>query len=259
MIIKKILKKGFNMLGYDIYKHNPNKNDQNIDDELNTIYDLSEKIKQFNKDGEKFNWLKKKYNFKTIFDIGANEGQFAGAILKLYPTAKIHSFEPLHNTFLKLQENFKNNINVTPYNFALGKYNEDRDIFCNEYSPSSSLLEMLDLHKTNFDFAVKVQPSKISIRRLDDFFNQPVVGPVLLKIDVQGFEMNVLEGGKNVLKQADVLLIEVSFVRLYKDEPLFDDIYSYLVKEGFYYAGNVEQLMGSDNQILQADALFIRK
>src|SRR5688500_6256554 len=57
--------------------------------------------------------LLKKYNFKTIIDVGANEGYFASIILKVFPNAQVHSFEPLQNVFDKLKSNFQNNKNVT--------------------------------------------------------------------------------------------------------------------------------------------------
>jgi FkbM family methyltransferase len=57
-------------------------------------------------------------------------------------------FEPLQQVYNKLKENFKSRKNVVAYNLGLGENNEEMTINSNEYSPSSSLLEMLDLHKT---------------------------------------------------------------------------------------------------------------
>jgi hypothetical protein len=81
----------------------------------------------------------------------------------------------------------------------------------------------------------------------------------LIKIDVQGYEMQVLKGGERVIQSADVIIIETTFVPLYKDQPLFADIYNYFTSRGFRYAGNIEQLLAPiNNQILQADAIFIK-
>src|SRR5688572_5619201 len=65
--------------------------------------------------------LLKKYNFNTVIDVGANEGYFASIILKVFPNAQVHSFEPLQNVFEKLKANFLNNKNVSVYNFGLGE------------------------------------------------------------------------------------------------------------------------------------------
>jgi len=206
----------------------------------------------------KWKWLKT-YSIRSVLDIGSNEGQFAEKILEVFPNAEVHCFEPLQQVYNQLKENFKTQKNVIPYNLGLGENNEEKIINSNEYSPSSSLLEMLELHKTNFDFAVQAQPVQISIRRLDDIFTSIPASPLLVKIDVQGYEMQVLKGGEKTINAADVIIIETTFVPLYKDQPLFADIYSYFTSRGFCYAGNIEQLLAPiNNQILQADAIFIK-
>jgi hypothetical protein len=84
--------------------------------------------------------------------------------------------------------------------------------------------------------------------------------PVLLKIDVQGYEAHLLNGAKNFIKSVDCILIELSLEELYKGQPLFNDIYTMLNNEGFTYAGNFDQQISKKNgRILQVDAIFIRK
>jgi FkbM family methyltransferase len=206
----------------------------------------------------KWEWIGK-FPINTIIDVGANQGQFAEKILKVFPKGALYCFEPLPDVFSQLRVNFGNRKNVHLYNFGLGEKDEEVVIFNNEYSPSSSLLEMLDLHKKNFDFAVKTSPRSISIKRLDDFADEFSQRPILIKIDVQGYEMQVIKGGEEVIGEADIIIIETTFQRLYKDQPLFNDIYEYFTKRGFYYAGNIEQLLSPvDKKILQADAIFIK-
>jgi FkbM family methyltransferase len=222
-------------------------------------YKTNKKSYTLEKEAERFSWLRK-YQFNSILDVGSNEGQFAEKILSIFPRAEIHCFEPLPEVFEKLKLNFRGRSNFRYYNYALSDSSAEMDIYRNEYSPSSSLLEMLELHKSNFDFAVKSVSTKIQTRTLDSFFSKPMLNPVLLKIDVQGYEMQVLQGGELVLQQADVIIIETSFYALYKNQPLFEDIYSHLTIKGFRYVGNIEQLESpKDRQILQADAVFIKK
>ena len=204
-----------------------------------------------------FRWLKD-FDIKTIIDIGANEGQFAKKILTIFPDANLHCVEPLPDVYKKLCFNFKDLKNFFGYNVGLGEKEEEREIYNNEYSPSSSLLEMEDLHKTNFEFAVEVKSTQIPIRRLDDLLLGKITVPLLVKIDVQGYELHVLAGGEDTIRQADIIIIEVSFYELYKGQPLFNDIYEYFNKIGFRYMGNIEQLLAPTNQrVLQADAVFI--
>jgi FkbM family methyltransferase len=222
-------------------------------------YKWNKKAYKLKEDAKKFAWLSE-YRFRSILDVGANEGQFAEKILCVFPHAEVHCFEPLPEVYEKLKFNFKDRDNLRCYNYALGAARGEMTMQRNEYSPSSSLLEMLDLHKSNFDFAIKSEPTKIQIRTLDSFFEGPIAGPLLLKIDVQGYEMPVLKGGGAVLQQANVIIIETSFYPLYKGQPLFEDIYFYLTSKGFRYVGNIEQLESPQNhQVLQADAVFIKK
>ena len=233
------VKKAFRLLGLQVSRLQPPKN-------------------SVLEEGKRFRWLRD-YNIRTILDIGANEGQFAERILTVFPDASLHSFEPLASAFLKLKDNVGHRSNVTIYNFGLGEKEEDRVIFKNEFSPSSSLLPMLDLHKVNFDYAVEVEPELISLKRLDSVFANPLPEPLLVKIDVQGYEMFVIKGGEAVLGRADVVVIETSFYPLYEGQPLFEDIYSYFTSRGFQYRGNVDQLLAPTNHaILQSDAVFVK-
>ena len=102
---------------------------------------------------------------------------------------------------------------------------------------------------------------KVPIALLDDFLpKMKIKKQALLKIDVQGFELNVLKGGVKLLEQVDYLFLEVTYHTLYKGQPLFGDIYKYLNNRGFIFAGNLDTLTSPENgAILQSDALFIRK
>ena len=86
-----------------------------------------------------------------------------------------------------------------------------------------------------------------------------IIHPVLLKMDVQGYEDKVINGAKQLLNDVDYIITEVSFRSLYKDQPLFGDIYDLLSSLGFQHGGNFETLLSpKDGSILQADALFYR-
>jgi hypothetical protein len=101
----------------------------------------------------------------------------------------------------------------------------------------------------------------IQIRRLDDFLTDiDPVGPVLLKVDVQGYENYMLGGAKEFLKKVDCILIELSLEELYKGQALFNEIYLMLTNQGFRYAGNFDQQISKRNgRIIQVDAIFTRE
>lgn len=206
-----------------------------------------------------FIWLQK-FGIKTIIDIGANEGQFIDKISKILPEENIFSFEPLQGSFKRLEERASGKKNITIFNFALGDEEKETIINRNEYSPSSSLLELTQLHKNAFPITEKVREEKIFVKVLDRIVKDlKLKKKVMMKIDVQGYEIHVLRGAENTIKEVDIILIETSFYELYKNQPLFKDIYNFLSDRGFNYYGSLEQLYDErDGKILQADSVFIR-
>lgn len=242
-MFKEKLKSFFHLLGWEIQRKSSNKEKERIE--------LAILLKN-NK------WLID-YGFKTIIDIGANEGQFAQKARILFPNANIISFEPIPAVYEKLVENFKTDIFFKAFNVGLGERQEKIKFWLNEYSPSSSILQM-DHHIEHFDFAVKQDQIEIQIERLDSFNQRfDLSGPYLVKIDVQGYEDRVISGGPNILRNAQMIISEVSFTSLYNRQALFDQIYTSINALGFKYAGSYEQLNSPiNNAIIQADAIFIK-
>ncbi|OOG76163.1 FkbM family methyltransferase [Algoriphagus sp. A40] len=206
-------------------------------------------------------WLQN-FSFKTIIDIGANRGQFASRFRLLFPLAKIYCFEPIPEVFNHLCELFKNDPNFKGFNLGLGEKPGTFDFFQNDFSDSSSLLPMKNLHKENFPFTQNEKLIKISVDTLDNLSAKSLelTGPILVKIDVQGFEKMVILGGIDTIKKASVLILEVSFQELYENQVYFDTIYSMLKEMGFSFMGNYDQLHSpKDGSILQADAIFLNQ
>jgi len=242
--LKRLIKKLFNFFNLNIqFVHNDRSSNEVQDEKM-----FADK-----------KWLLQ-YGFKTIVDIGANEGQFAKRMRALFPDTRIISFEPIDFVYDKLVNNFEDDNNFIAYNVGLGEKEETMKLWLNEYSPSSSLLKMTT-HLDHFDFAKHSNEIEINVSRLDSFkdvINQQI--PYMVKIDVQGYEGKVINGGLEVIKNAQLVITEVSFSELYDNQALFDDIYSVLKGLGFKYAGNLEQLYSPvNNEILQADTIFINK
>jgi FkbM family methyltransferase len=201
------------------------------------------------------------FNIRTILDVGANAGQFAMRIHKLLPAANIYSFEPLADCYAVLRKNMSGVANFKSFNVALGNENGKRSIYHNEFSLSSSLLPMQDLHRQAFPQTVNAKLEDIDICRLDDLSHKlELRDNILVKIDVQGFEDKVIMGGASVIERASVLIVETSFEPLYKGQMLFDGIYAMLTARGFEYKGCEEPLRNPDDgRILQCDSVFVRK
>jgi FkbM family methyltransferase len=204
-------------------------------------------------------WLQR-HSFKTIVDIGANEGQFAQVARMAFPEAALHCFEPLPDCFAKLQRLFRDADRVTLHNLALADQGGTGSINRNPYSPSSSLLEMAPSHVEAFPFTRGGDALPVPVSTLDAALNGAgIEEPVLLKIDVQGGEDRVIAGGRSILGRTRVAIVETSFEPLYRGQALFDDIHDTMRVLGFVYHGNLQQLTSPDDgRILQGDSIFVR-
>ena len=216
-------------------------------------------LHRYHKELDKLAQLKDK-NIKTVLDIGANTGQFAKEAREKLPDTKIYSFEPLKECFDKLEENMKTDKNFKAFNIALGDKNEKAEMHKSSYTPSSSILEMAKAHKTLFPHTKENKPEQIEVKRLDDaVISLSLEKEIMIKVDVQGFEDKVIEGGKETFKKTKVVLIENSFVELYESQPLFDDIYEKLKSFGFEYKGSMQEKVDKHTgKIISEDSIFIR-
>lgn len=231
-----IIKKPLNALGLDIVRYNPRSR-------MGDFIPLAA------------------YDINTVVDIGAHKGEFARIMRKALPSAQIISFEPLAETFQELTASMKRDANFKAFNVALGETDGRMEMHKNEWTQSSSLLPMAELHKQVFTNTRNETPEEIEIRRLDDLMRGMTLRPeILVKMDTQGYEDKVILGGEEVISKARLIVVETSFQTLYEGQPLFDDIYQLLKARGFSYAGNSSQLLSPiDGTIMQVDAVFIRR
>jgi len=204
--------------------------------------------------------LLKNYGIRTAIDIGANDGQFAADIHRRLPEAKIYSFEPLKDSYTVLCKNMSEVKDFKAFNVALGDVSGKMEINRSSFSPSSSLLSMSGLHKTLYPKSAQNVKEEIAVKRLDDMANEiKIEGPLLVKMDVQGYEDKVIEGGKQMLQKAIIVIAETSFVSLYEKQPLFADIHALMKSLGFSYRGNTEKHWNKNTgEPMYENAVFIK-
>jgi FkbM family methyltransferase len=101
----------------------------------------------------------------------------------------------------------------------------------------------------------------VPVRTLDSFIeSHQLEGPMLLKADVQGFELEVLGGARRCLDLTELLLLEVSFQPIYQGAPLADEVIVFLSKHGFRIYDICSYVQRpKDNELAQADLVFARK
>lgn len=208
----------------------------------------------------KLNWLQK-LDIKTVVDVGANIGQFAKEARELFAEAQIYSFEPLASCYQTLTEKFMNDKNFKAFNFALGEREGEIEIHKSDYSPGSSILRMKKEAQELFPHITEQADEKIKIKRLDDLaIGEGLSKEILIKIDTEGYEKNVIEGGMSTIKKAKVIVIENSYIARFEGQALFPEIYKLLTDAGFEYRGAwTEKLNPQTGEILFEDSIFLKR
>jgi FkbM family methyltransferase len=197
---------------------------------------------------------------KTVIDVGANVGQFAVACAKIFPGVSVHSFEPLPDCVKQLNRHVARLGDVRVYPFALGAQGGEVVLHVNSHRHSSSILSLGERHLKAFPDAREIQAIRVPISTLDrELESVSLESPVLLKLDVQGYEAQVLNGATETLKRVDYVLLETSFRPLYEGEKTFMEIARMMEDRSFEFLRPVDWLSDPLNgEVLQMDALFAR-
>jgi FkbM family methyltransferase len=196
-------------------------------------------------------------SFATIIDVGANVGQFSRAALETWPTAQVIAFEALPSAASELRSNLGKNRNLEVHEVAAGASDGTMEFHPHSYTPSSSLLSVPQETQTRYEWAREEAAIRVPLRRLDSVLgNRSLRRPVLLKLDVQGFELEVLAGAEKLLAQADALLVEASFERFYEGQPLFQELNSALELAGWQLARPLDYRR-EGSRIAEMDCLYL--
>jgi len=167
---------------------------------------------------------KNKKDFKVVFDVGANIGEWTELVSKTIPEAKVYSFEPSKQTYAILAKN-KFPENVKTFNIGLGEKTETLDFFI--YGEDSTLNSAFnrDLENNNLHATVE----KAEFKTLDQFSKEQNIDRIsFLKIDTEGNELSVLKGAEEYLSQGKVDAIQFEYGGTYIDA-------RYLLKDVFAF------------------------
>lgn len=197
----------------------------------------------------------------AIFDVGGNVGQTALAFAGLYPEATIYSFEPGAEAYRELCANTKDSPRIQPVNAALGAQEGRAELFLNGAHVTNSLLDNDAGAGLYVDpaFLAHRSTATVEVGTLDGFcLDRNITRLDLLKIDAQGYELEILRGASRLIaeRNAPLVYLEVSFVPIYRNQPLFPDIYGFMIEKGYKLVG-LYGACSNWNYLVSTDALFV--
>tara|TARA_B100002019_G_scaffold285548_1_gene294673 strand:- start:478 stop:1098 length:621 start_codon:yes stop_codon:yes gene_type:complete len=199
-----------------------------------------------------FRLLKKKYNMKIkgIIHIGAHFGQE----IPDYIDAGIQDmvmFEPLEENFKVLADKAKDlNANIVGHQVALGPKPGKTTMYVSDHNRISSSILKPKVHLTHHPNVKFPETEEVEVDCLDNYdcFNYNFIN-----MDVQGYELEVLKGGKKTLEQVDYVYCEVNRDEVYENNAFVEELDEFLADY------NMERVMTSWEGQIWGDALYVRK
>lgn len=202
------------------------------------------------------------HKIDCVLDVGANTGQFAGALRKAGFRGKIVSFEPLSAAHSQLREAAADDPGweVAP-RVAVGDSAGEIEIHIAGNSVSSSVLGMLDSHRAAAPSSAYVGAERTAVQTLDELVAARLDpdSRVFIKIDTQGYESQVLDGATTTLSRARGVQLELSLLPLYEGQALYDELLDRVRNLGFEIWSIWPALYDPESgRMVQADATLFR-
>ncbi|MFF5188114.1 FkbM family methyltransferase [Streptomyces sp. NPDC000345] len=180
------------------------------------------------------------YGVNCVFDVGANTGQYAKRLRRAGYTGRIVSFEPTSETFARLAKAAENDPDWLVFPCGLGREETTAEIH-KSWMTMNSLLPPSDYGKERYSRFKKSDTEEIRIRRLDEVMDEALDGladPVpYLKMDTQGYDLEVFAGAGKRVADFVGLQSEVACLRLYEGSPGMGEAVAVYEAEGFGITG----------------------
>lgn len=196
----------------------------------------------------------------TIYDVGANKGLKVEEFKCNFPSAFIHAFEPFQTSFEILSSRFGNEKNIILNNFGISDEETILDFNVNKGIDTSSFLKSKSTGLSSDGQVKTMQTLKLPVTTLDSYTKKNNQDQVqLLKLDIQGSELNALRGATQLLKQQkiDFIFSETYFIQQYVNQPLFHEIAGFLNQFGYIIQDLYHPVYG-DGRLAWCDTMFVR-
>lgn len=169
-------------------------------------------------------------NARVVFDVGANKGEWVQTALKINPNLHIAAFEPVHKTFTLLSKNkFPKNVHLE--NCGLGS---KKGLMTIHVNPESLVLSSL-YNRSALQDSAQAKAERIKINTLDAYCaSQGITAIDYLKVDVEGAELDVLKGAKNMLSKGGIKHIQFEYGATFiEPRILLKDIFALLTENKY--------------------------
>ncbi|MCU0770910.1 MAG: FkbM family methyltransferase [Verrucomicrobia bacterium] len=188
----------------------------------------------------------------ACIDIGAHNGEWAAMFRRIFAQSKVLMVEPLDEKRATLQEAVSNSGGGLSYAAALLGAADGAEVTFVQMGTGSSVYEESSAYPRHRSLQRLV--------RLDTLIAEhpQFSSPQALKLDTQGYELEVLKGCPHLLRSVEVLLLEVSLVPINQGAPLFSDIVAFVTANDFRLFDFCSQIRRKDGVLWQTDLLFIR-
>lgn len=206
-MIKELVRKAFQLIGFEISKVSPNR--------FNPAY------------------LAQISSPETVIDVGVGFG--TEELYKAYPASRFILIEPLED-YKPAHAKIMKNYNCEVYYKGLGSRECTEEI---EIDKDNMQLSSLKNRTSLTQKEHTTETRQVQITTLDNIFmplyeNGKIASPVLLKIDTEGYELEVLKGAEKTLQYIETLIMEISVAKRFEDSYNFEDIILFLKEHGFY-------------------------
>lgn len=209
-----------------------------------------------------YDWLFQKLPMSEdayLIDVGAYHGDFSESLLHSKKISKAILFEPNPEHFSFLENKFKDQENIFLHQYALGNQNSSSDFNCSEDDATGSLLSYHEkYHHENTN--KRVHTFSVEVKKLDDIYEKyfPHSKLSLIKVDTQGFDLEVLKGAEKLIREHKPwLVIELNFLPFYSSQASIPSIFKWLSDCGYTLGGFFNDHYSKEKWLAFADGVFI--
>jgi len=202
--------------------------------------------------------MKIQKNNPVIIDGGAHHGHIIQKFLSSYNKPIIYAFEPIPDSIDILKNRFSNHNNIKIFEKALGASNSSITFNVLNNVVSSSILQpnerICKYHGSKMNIIKSIQVEQIRLDSIAELKNKEID---IVKLDLQGYELEALKGMQGIIENIKTITIEVEFIALYQNQALFSDIDIFLRQNNFQLFNLYELWTQQDGQLTAGDAIYL--